>query len=82
MTLVVFLNPLKSRTHKDRVLAVLFFANHYRGLASLTVENIRLGLQEGNAKSWEKVKMASILTQSGDHVETPGLEGKKRLWKL
>jgi len=82
MTLVEFLAPLKSKTHKDRVLAVLFFAHHYEGLASLTVDRIRLGLQEGRAKAWEKVKVASILTQSGDHVDTPGVEGKKRLWKL
>lgn len=82
MTLVEFLAPLGSRTHKDRVLAVLFFAHHYKGMASLTVENIRKCLQEGQAKRWEKVKVSGILTQSGDHVDIAGMEGKKRLWKL
>jgi monofunctional biosynthetic peptidoglycan transglycosylase len=82
MTLVKFLDPLKSRTHKDRVLAVLFFAHHHKGLASLTVDNIRLGLQEGRAKGWKRVKVASILTQNGDFVKSPGTEGKRRLWKL
>lgn len=82
MTLVEFLRPLQNRTHKDRVLAVLFFAHRFKGLGSLTVSHIREGLQNGRAKSWEKVKIASILTQSGDLVDTSGVVGKKRLWKL
>ncbi|MFQ5779743.1 MAG: monofunctional biosynthetic peptidoglycan transglycosylase [Nitrospiria bacterium] len=82
MTLVEFLSPLKDKTHKDRVLAVLYFAHRHKSVVSLTVENIREGLKSARAKSWSKVNVSNVLARSGHYVETAGVEGKRRLWKL
>lgn len=82
MTLVEFLAPLKSKTHRDRALALLYFRHRYEGIDSVTVENIREGLRTARVKGWARVNVADVLAKSGHYVDSPGAEGVRRLWKL
>ena len=82
MTLVEFLAPLKNGTHQERVLAVLYFKERHEGQTALTVEQIRGGLKSARAKGWAKLNVADVLNKCGPHVDTAGLQGKKRLWGL
>lgn len=82
MTLVEFLAPLKASTHQDRVLGVLYFKERYEEHAALTVEQIRDGLKAARAKAWAKVNVADVLNKGGHYVDTPGVQGKRRLWRL
>ncbi len=82
MTLVEFLTPLKNGSHRDRVLAVLYYEARYNGSESKTVEQLRSCLKNARIKGHSKLNIADVLTKSGHYVDSPGAEGKRRLWKL
>ena len=82
MTLVEFISPIKTRPHRDRVLAILYFKGRYEGKESLTVEGIRQGLKAARVKNWSRVNVADVVSKCGHYVDSPGTEGIRRLWKL
>jgi hypothetical protein len=82
MTLVEFLAPLKNSTHKDRVLAVLYFQHHYNVIESLTIENIRQALKSARTKGLAKINIANVLARAGHFVDCHSVAENKRLWKL
>ena len=82
MTLVEFIAPLSKNKHQHRILAILYYKERYEGKGALTVEQIRQGLKIARARGWSKVNVADVISKSGHLVDTPGLEGNKRLWHL
>lgn len=82
MTLVEFLAPLRNGTHRDRVLGVLYFEAHYCGKKSITVEQLRSRLQSARIKGHAKLNIADVLSRSGHYVDSPGAEGRRRLWMI
>ena len=82
MTLVEFIAPLSKNKHQDRILAILYYEERYEGKGALTVEDIRQGLKIARVKRWSNVNVADVISKSGHLVDTPGLEGNKRLWHL
>jgi hypothetical protein len=82
MTLVEFLAPLRNGSHRDRVLAVLYFEARYNSNQALTVEQLRACLKNARVKGHAKLNIADVLSKSGHYVDSPGAEGKRRLWKL
>jgi len=81
MTLIEFIAPIKGG-QREKCLAVLFFVRHYEGKPSLTVDGIREGLRRARVSRWQKINVADVLSKSGGYVDTPGLEGNRRLWQL
>src|SRR5688572_14111434 len=82
MTLVEFLAPLKTASHRERVLAVLYYRQRYDGMDALTVEQIKDGLERARAPQWRNVNVADVLAKSGAYVDSPGRDGRALLWKL
>ena len=82
MTLVEFIAPLSKNKHQDRILAILYYKERYEGKGALTVEDIRQGLKIARVKRWPNINVADVISKSGHLVDTPGLEGNKRLWHL
>ena len=82
MTLVEFLAPLKNGTHRDRILAVLYFSHRYENQNALTAERIKQLLRKARAPRWTKVNVPDVIAKSGHYVDSPGTEGNKRLWCL
>jgi len=82
MTLVEFLAPLKTASHRERVLAVMYYRHRYDGVDSLTAEQIKSGLQRARAPNWRGVNVSDVLAKSGELVDTTGREGAALLWKL
>lgn len=82
MTLVEFLAPLATGSHRNRVLAVLYFEHRYNGNDTLTVESLRSALKAARVKGHAKLNIADVLSKGGHYVDSPGAEGKRRLWKL
>lgn len=82
MTLVEFLAPLKKASHRDRILALLYFKHRYNHVNALTIEQIRQSLRQARAPKWAKVNIPDILAKSGAHVDSPGVQGSRRLWNL
>jgi hypothetical protein len=82
MTLVEFLAPLKNASHRERVLAVMYYRHRYDGVDSLTAEQIKSGLERARAPKWKGVNVADVLGKSGELVDTTGREGAALLWKL
>ena len=82
MTLVEFIAPLRKKSHKDRILAVLYFSQRYENLKALTVGQIKAKLKRARAPSWSKANVPDILAKSGHYVDTPGTQDSKRLWSL
>lgn len=82
MTLVEFLAPLKGSSHRERVLAILYYEHRYKGRDSLTVEGMRQGLKNARVPRSSRVNVADVVARSGHYVDSPGTEGNRRLWKL
>ncbi|MFZ5615936.1 MAG: hypothetical protein ACOZAA_01250 [Pseudomonadota bacterium] len=82
MTLVEFLAPLSKNKNQDRILAVLYYADRYEQRPSMTVDAIRQKLKTARVNGSIKLNIADVLSKSGALVDTDGLDGKKRLWKL
>jgi len=82
MTLVEFLAPLKTASHRERVLAVMYYRQRYDGVDSLTAEQIKSGLERARAPKWKSVNVPDVLAKSGELVDTTGREGAALLWKL
>jgi hypothetical protein len=82
MTLVEFLAPLKGASHRERVLAVLYYRQRYDGMDALTVEQITEGLERARAPKWRSANVADVLAKSGAYVDAPGRAGRALLWKL
>src|SRR2546426_6617003 len=74
MTLVEFLAPLKSASHRERVLAVMYYRHRYDDVDSLTTEQIRNGLKQARAPKWKSINVADLLAKSGALVDSPGRE--------
>ncbi|MDB5808067.1 MAG: hypothetical protein JWN94_189 [Betaproteobacteria bacterium] len=82
MTLVEFLAPLLKRTHQARVLAVLYFKERYDSAAALTTDQIRTALISARVPRSAKLNVADVIGKAGHFVDTPGVQGKLRLWSL
>src|SRR2546429_3521715 len=82
MTLVEFLAPLKTASHRERVLAVMYYRHRYDGVDSLTAEQIKSGLERARAPNWRGVNVSDVLAKSGELVDATGREGAALLWKL
>ncbi len=82
MTLVEFLAPLKKASHRDRILAVLYYEQRYKNVDGLTVEGIRQRLKQARTPGYSRVNVADVLARSGHYVDTTGTVGNRRLWKL
>lgn len=82
MKLVEFIAPLRKSTHRNRILALLYYSHRYANRNSLTTDQIRQALRQARAPSWRKVNVADVLAKSGHYVDSPGIEDNKRLWCL
>ena len=82
MTLVEFIAPLKNGTHRDRILALLYFAHRYENQNALSADQIKQLLRKARVHRWTKVNVPDVLSKSGHYVDSPGNEGNKRLWCL
>jgi len=82
MTLVEFLAPLARASHKERILALLYYEHRYKSAESLTVEQIRQGLKAARVPRWARINVADVLARSGHFVDSPGSAGARRLWRL
>ncbi len=83
MTLVEFISPiLKEGTHLDRVLAVLYYSEHYEGDAALTAERIRSKLISARALNARKLNVPDVLAKSGKFADVAGQSGRAKLWAL
>lgn len=82
MTLVEFLAPLASGTHRDRVLATLYFADEHEGEPALDVVGIRDRLLRARAKGAGKVNIADILRKAGAYVDHKSAGAGARHWAL
>ena len=82
MTLVEFLAPLVKASHRDKILATLYYKHNYENTNALTIEQIRDELKKSRIKNWKKINISDVLLKSGHFVDTPGLQENKRLWNL
>src|SRR6185437_13666273 len=82
MTLAEFLMPLGGSGQREPCLAVLYFHQHYRDKAALTVEEIREELIRARVPKASKINVADVLNKSGALVDSPGVSGSRRLWQL
>ena len=82
MTLVEFIAPLTNAPHRDRILALLYFKHRYEKVNALTVEQIRKALHHARAPKWSKLNIPDVLAKSGHYVDSPGIQGNRRLWSL
>lgn len=82
MTLAEFLAPLGGGSQREACLAVLYYHQHYRDKASLTVEEMRDELIRARVPKASKINVADVLNKSGALVDSPGASGNRRLWQL
>jgi hypothetical protein len=82
VTLVEFLAPLKHSQYRDQCAAVLYFRTRYEAADALTVEEIGKALVRARLPKARSINVADVLNKSGEMVESPGVRGKARLWRL
>jgi len=82
MRLVEFIAPLKKSPHRDRILAILYYKHRYENQNALTIDQVKQSLRQARAPKWNKVNVPDVLSKSGHYVDSPGVEGNKRLWCL
>jgi hypothetical protein len=82
MTLVEFLNPVRSSSNRDRCLAVLYYRHRYDQVETLTAEQIKTGLVQCRIPNAKSMNVPDVLAKSGAFVDSPGAKGLARLWKL
>ena len=82
MTLAEFLAPLGGGSQREVCLAVLYYQQRYRDKPSLTVEEIRDELVRARVPRASKINVADVLNKSGAFVDSPGVDGNRRLWQL
>lgn len=82
MTLVEFIAPLSSSTHRDRILAVLYFKKHVEQIDAATASEIRDWLKSARAKRWSAVNVSSELNRAGHYVDFSNSGGQSRAWSL
>jgi hypothetical protein len=82
MTLAEFLAPLGSAAQRDLCLAVLYYELRYRDRTALTVEEIREELVRARVPKASKINVADVLNKAGGLVDSPGVNGSRRLWQL
>jgi hypothetical protein len=82
MTLVEFLEPLRSASHQARVLAVLYFNAHNKSVETMTTDQIRKDLRTARAKNAATINIADLLAKSAHLVDIADSDGKRRLWRL
>lgn len=68
MTLVEFLAPLAKATHRDRVLATLYFAREHESEPVMTVRGVRDRLVAARVKGAKTMNIADVLTRAGHYV--------------
>ena len=82
MTLVEFIAPLRNASVQSKCLASLYYQHRYAEVEALTVEGIRQSLKNARVPRSAKINVADVLAKAGHYVDSPGLEGNRRLWKL
>jgi hypothetical protein len=82
LTLVEFIAPIRGSTNRDKLLAMLYFAHRYEDRDALTVDALRAMLSRARIPRAQRINVADVLVKAGDLVDTPGLDGRKRLWRL
>jgi hypothetical protein len=82
MTLVEFLAPLGRSTHRGKCLAVLYFKDRYEAIASMTAEQINSALIFARVPKSKSINAADVLSKSGELVDSSGVSGKSKLWRL
>jgi len=82
MTLVEFLHPLLAKSWRDKTLAVLYFKLKYENVESLTAAQIQAVLAHCRIPYAKNTNIPDVLAKSGALVDTPGVEGQSRLWRI
>lgn len=82
MTVVEFLHPLKSASHRDLCIAALYHERRFAQKESMTVEEIRVVLSRGRIPRANKINIADALSKAAPYVHTAGTKGKAFLWAI
>jgi len=82
MTLVEFLHPIKTKSHRDKCLAILYYRLRYEEMESLTAQQIQQALIQTRMPNAKGVNVPDVLAKSGALVDSPGSNGSARLWRL
>lgn len=82
MTLVEFLHPIKTKSNRDKCLAVLYYKDRYEQVALLTAQQIQQALIQTRMPKGKGVNVSDVLAKSGALVDSPGSTGSARLWRI
>lgn len=82
MTFVEFVAPLKTKSHRVKVLAAMYYLHRYEGIESMRAEAIRSLLIASRVPKARTMNVPDVLNRSGAFVDSPGSDGTRRLWKL
>jgi hypothetical protein len=82
VTVVEFLAPVKDASHRDKCAALLYFKSRYEATEALTADQIGNALIHARVPKSKTMNVADVLNKAGEMVDSPGVSGKARLWRL
>ncbi len=82
LTLVEFLEPLKTKSLTAKSLAVLYYEARYKQNNVLKGSEIKSLLRSARVPKLQKANITATLIQVGALVDSPGMKDGERIWKL
>jgi hypothetical protein len=72
VTLVEFLHPLRRSSHRNLVLATMYFLKHYKGESEVTAGTIKSTLVTTKIPGVKKINVNNVLNRGAPYVYSPG----------
>lgn len=82
VTFVEFIAPLRGKSYRSQVLATMYYLHRYEREESVRAERVRSMLLTARLPYAKNMNVADVLNKAGSFVDSPGSDGKRRLWKL
>jgi hypothetical protein len=79
VTILEFLNPIRTASRKEQVLAVLYYFKHFEDLPYLTVTEIREGLKNARVPQWKKINISDTLATAVPYAYRAG---PRSIWEI
>lgn len=79
MTILEFLNPIRTASRKEQVLAVLYYFKHFEDLPYLTVTEIRDGLKNARVPQWKTINISDTLARAVPYAYRAG---PRSVWEI
>jgi hypothetical protein len=82
LTIVEFIHPILSSSHRDLCIAALYYSKRFDQIDTVTVDQIRSLLKRARVSKVNKINIADVLSKSAPFVDAASKQGKSFLYQI